>query len=66
MEIEAGKLAFSMPESFKRESFELFDAMIESFKDDTVKILFNLKVQKMSQADYEKQKSLRENKGKKN
>ena len=51
---------------FKRESFELFDAMIESFKDDTVKILFNLKVQKMSQADYEKQKSLRENKGKKN
>ena len=51
---------------FKRESFELFDAMIESFKDDTVKILFNLKVQKMSQADYEKQKSLRKNKGKKN
>ena len=30
---------------FKKESFYLFDAMIESFKDDIVKILFNIKIQ---------------------
>ena len=38
---------------FKKESFELFDSMIESFKDDSVKILFNIKIQKMSQAEFE-------------
>ena len=51
---------------FKRESFEMFDSMIESFKDDTVKILFNIKIQKMSQAEYEQQKSQRQNQGKNN
>ena len=51
---------------FKRESFEMFDSMIESFKDDTVKILFNIKIQKMSQAEYEQQKSQRQDQGKTN
>ena len=37
---------------FKKESFYLFDAMIESFKDDSVKILFNIKIQKNAQDDY--------------
>ena len=44
----------------------MFDSMIESFKDDTVKILFNIKIQKMSQAEYEQQKSQRQNQGKNN
>ena len=42
---------------FKKESFELFDSMIESFKDDSVKILFNIKIQKMSQAEFEARKN---------
>ena len=36
---------------FKKESFHLFDSMIESFKDDVVKILFNIKIQAMSKED---------------
>ena len=31
--------------------------MIESFKDDSVKILFNIKIQKMSQAEFEARKN---------
>ena len=45
---------------FKKESFYLFDAMIESFKDDIVKILFNIKIQTMSSKEFEEQKKLRE------
>ncbi len=44
---------------FKRESFEMFDAMIESFKDDSVRILFNIKIQTMSKQEYEQQKQQR-------
>ena len=44
---------------FKRESFEMFDAMIESFKDDTVRILFNIKIQTMSKQEFEQQKQQR-------
>ena len=40
---------------FKKESFYLFDSMIESFKDDVVKILFNIKIQAMSKEEYEQQ-----------
>ena len=45
---------------FKKESFYLFDAMIESFKDDIVKILFNIKIQTMSSKEYEEHKKRRE------
>ena len=45
---------------FKKESFYLFDAMIETFKDDIVKILFNIKIQTMSSKEFEEQKKLRE------
>tara|TARA_Y100000992_G_scaffold14952_1_gene8707 strand:- start:2478 stop:4961 length:2484 start_codon:yes stop_codon:yes gene_type:complete len=45
---------------FKKESFYLFDAMIESFKDDIVKILFNIKIQTMSSKEFEEHKKLRE------
>ena len=41
---------------FKKESFHLFDSMIESFKDDVVKILFNIKIQAMSKEEYEQQR----------
>ena len=34
--------------NLKKNHFYLFDAMIESFKDDIVKILFNIKIQTMS------------------
>ena len=45
---------------FKKESFYLFDAMIESFKDDIVKILFNIKIQTMSSKEFEEHKKRRE------
>ena len=45
---------------FKKESFYLFDAMIESFKDDIVKILFNIKIQTMSPKEFEEHKKRRE------
>ena len=45
---------------FKKESFYLFDAMIESFKDDIVKILFNIKIQAMSSREFEEHKKRRE------
>ena len=45
---------------FKKESFYLFDAMIEAFKDDIVKILFNIKIQTMSSKEFEERKKLRE------
>ena len=45
---------------FKKESFYLFDAMIESFKDDIVKILFNIKIQAMSSKEFEEHKKRRE------
>ena len=45
---------------FKKESFYLFDAMIEAFKDDIVKILFNIKIQTMSSKEFEEHKKLRE------
>ena len=45
---------------FKKESFYLFDAMIEAFKDDIVKILFNIKIQAMSSKEFEEHKKLRE------
>ena len=45
---------------FKKESFHLFDSMIESFKDDVVKILFNIKIQAMSKEDYDRQQKKRE------
>ncbi len=41
---------------FKKESFYLFDSMIEAFKDDIVKILFNIKIQTMSKEEFEKRK----------
>ena len=41
---------------FKKESFHLFDSMIESFKDDVIKILFNIKIQAMSKEEYEQQR----------
>ena len=44
---------------FKKESFYLFDAMIESFKDDIVKILFNIKIQTMSPKEFEEHKKRR-------
>ena len=44
---------------FKKESFYLFDAMIESFKDDIVKILFNIKIQTMSSKEFEEHKKRR-------
>ena len=44
---------------FKRESFEMFDAMIESFKDDSIRILFNIKIQTMSKQEFELQKQQR-------
>ena len=44
---------------FKKESFHLFDSMIESFKDDVVKILFNIKIQAMSKEDYDRQQKKR-------
>ena len=46
---------------FKKESFHLFDSMIESFKDDVVKILFNIKIQAMSKEEYEQQKRKEKN-----
>ena len=46
---------------FKKESFHLFDSMIESFKDDVVKILFNIKIQAMSKEEYEQQQKRKEN-----
>ena len=49
---------------FKKESFELFDQTVESFKDDTVKILFNLKIQRMSKQQFEAQKQQRLSKDK--
>ena len=45
---------------FKKESFYLFDAMIEAFKDDIVKILFNIKIQTMSPKEFEEHKRRRE------
>tara|TARA_Y100000746_G_scaffold210122_1_gene200228 strand:- start:2544 stop:5030 length:2487 start_codon:yes stop_codon:yes gene_type:complete len=45
---------------FKKESFHLFDSMIESFKDDVVKILFNIKIQAMSKEEYERQQKRKE------
>ena len=45
---------------FKKESFYLFDSMIESFKDDIVKILFNIKIQTMSPKEFEEHKKRRE------
>ena len=45
---------------FKKESFHLFDSMIESFKDDIVKILFNIKIQTMSPKEFEEHKKRRE------
>ena len=45
---------------FKKESFYLFDSMIESFKDDVVKILFNIKIQAMSKEEYEQQQKRKE------
>ena len=45
---------------FKKESFYLFDAMIESFKDDIVKILFNIKIQTMSPKEFEEHKRRRQ------
>ena len=47
---------------FKKESFYLFDSMIESFKDDIVKILFNIKIQTMSTKEFEEHKKRREQK----
>ncbi len=44
---------------FKKESFYLFDSMIESFKDDIVKILFNIKIQTMSPKEFEEHKKRR-------
>ena len=41
---------------FKKESFHMFDAMIESFKDDVIKILMNIKITKMSKEEFERQK----------
>ena len=46
---------------FKKESFHLFDSMIESFKDDVVKILFNIKIQAMSKEDYDRQQKKEKN-----
>ena len=43
---------------FKKESFHLFDSMIESFKDDVIKILFNIKIQAMSKEEYEQQRRI--------
>ena len=40
----------------KKESFHMFDAMIESFKDDVIKILMNIKITKMSKEEFERQK----------
>jgi len=34
--------------------------MIEAFKDDIVKILFNIKIQTMSSKEFEEHKKLRE------
>ena len=34
----------------------MFDAMIESFKDDVIKILMNIKITKMSKEEFERQK----------
>ena len=34
--------------------------MIESFKDDVVKSLFNIKIQAMSKEDYDRQQKKRE------
>ena len=45
---------------FKKESFHLFDSMIESFKDDVVKILFNIKIQALSKEEYEQQQKRKE------
>ena len=45
---------------FKKESFYLFDSMIESFKDDIVKILFNIKIQTMTPKEFEEHKKRRE------
>ena len=45
---------------FKKESFYLFDSMIESFKDDIIKILFNIKIQTMSPKEFEEHKKRRE------
>ena len=45
---------------FKKESFYLFDSMIESFKDDVIKILFNIKIQAMSKEEYEQQQKRKE------
>ena len=42
---------------FKKESFYLFDSMIEAFKDDIVKILFNIKIQTMSKEEFEQIKN---------
>ena len=44
---------------FKKESFHMFDAMIESFKDDVIKILVNIKITKMSKEEFERQKKAR-------
>ena len=44
---------------FKKESFHMFDAMIESFKDDVIKILMNIKITKMSKEEFERQKKTR-------
>ena len=46
---------------FKKESFHLFDSMIESFKDDVVKILFNVKIQAMSKEDYDRKQKKEKN-----
>ena len=46
---------------FKKESFHLFDSMIESFKDDVVKILFNIKIQAMSKEDYDRKQKKEKN-----
>ena len=37
----------------------MFDAMIESFKDDSVRILFNIKIQTLSKQEFEQQKQQR-------
>ena len=46
---------------FKKESFYLFDSMIETFKDDIVKILFNIKIQTMSKEEFEQRKNQNKN-----
>ena len=46
---------------FKKESFYLFDSMIEAFKDDIVKILFNIKIQTMSKEEFEQRKNQNKN-----